>query len=784
MDTSLKKVIWISLLCVLVLSSVFVWFQSQRGTDVQRILADTRQKLRQEGYKTELADFKLTTDTAARARESALTAFNAPRQLYRAGGQLELMPAAGSNAVIVIWKQNELTMEGDPVEWTDLHEVLDGNRWVLDDACVAALSGPIAFDLNASKGGGMLLRHLSALRNLVTALSGREMLELHDGNPDAAWTNLLAATRLVTAWAPEPADISHLVRFGLTTFAFNATWQALQTNRWPDARLAGLQHEWEAVDLFTNLPETAAFRRASAVAMCQQQRREPLSGGSSFSDFVEEVVHSPLVAFADMKSRINEARYRSYGTFDDEKNLLLYFQNRELQLRRALQAPTWMEMSMLPGVTNVLPFKSPYPSRLQATMNLVGGGTGFQRMGVGLLARAAEAETRRRILITAIALERYHAAHGAYPATLAALAPEFLKTQPVDFMDGRPLGYQLTDYGHFVLYSVGLDCVDDGGKLAVRRAPTLRGMRGGGGGGGGFFGVPSEADIVWPRPATAAEVEALHRAEQSAKAEQADDDEERESAWLWEHTDKRQAGAEKLLAGPAVTDVPEMFFHGRPLSEILCSPNLAGTNKLSLAEMFTLQPVITGAEPETVTFELPVAFDAITNLGTLGLMIDPDYDATDEEGSRAQQMEYDRATNGNCRLVWSTLYESPGKHALQAALFLNDHAPDHPDVTGPLLPIVVSNLCQFSTGSAHFDHETGVTFHARLPEPNASYAIECNTTNGTRLKTISGSTTDGVLKVHWDLVDEQGRRFTGEFFDSVIHLTLPDSGRTQTLRGP
>ncbi|HXI73851.1 MAG TPA: hypothetical protein VNN22_26205 [Verrucomicrobiae bacterium] len=784
MDTSLKKVIWISLLCMLVLSAVFVWFQSQRGTDVQRVLADTRQKLRQEGFKTDLADFKFTTDATARARESALTAFNAPRQLYRAGGRLDLMPAAGNDAVIAIWQQNELKVDGDPVDWADLHEVLDGNRWVLDDACAAALSGPIGFDLDASKGSGMLLRHLATLRNLAMALSSREILELHEGHPDLAWTNLLATTHLVTAWAPEPAEISHLVRFGLATIAFNATWQALQTNGWPEAGLAGLQHEWEAVDLFTNVSETAAFRRASVVAICQQQRREPLSGGGSFSDFIEEATRSPVLALAEIKSRFNEARYRSYGTFDDEKNLLLYFQTRELQLRRAIQSPTWAEMSALPGVTNPVPFKSPYPSRLQVTMNAVGGGPGYQRQGAGLLGRAAEAETRRRILITAIALERYRGTHGAYPATLAALVPEFLKTPPMDFMDGEPLRYQLTDDGHFVLYSVGLDRVDDGGTLPVRGAQTLRGMRGGGGGGGGLFGAPQEADIVWPRPATTAELEALHLAEQAEKVEQADDDEERESAWLWQHTDKRQAGVERLLAAPAVTNMPDVFFRGRPLSEILCNTNLPGTDKLSLAEMFTLQPVITGAEPETVTFELPVAFDALTDLGSLGLMLDPDYNATDEEGSGAQQVEYERAPNGNCRLLWSTLYESPGKHALQAALFMIDHEPDRPDVSGPLLPFDVSNLCQFSTGSAHFDQETGVTFHARLAEPNGKYVIECNTTNGTRLKTISGSTTDGFLKAHWDLVDEQGQRFTGDFFDSVFHLTLPDSGRTQTLKGP
>ncbi len=56
--------------------------------------------------------------------------------------------------------------------------------------------------------------------------------------------------------------------------------------------------------------------------------------------------------------------------------------------------------------------------------------------------------------------------------------------------------------------------------------------------------------------------------------------------------------------------------------------------------------------------------------------------------------------------------------------------------------------------------------------------------DGQPLKTISGSTTNGLLAERWDLIDEQGRRFTNNFFDSVFHITLPDSGRSQTMKGP
>ena len=48
----------------------------------------------------------------------------------------------------------------------------------------------------------------------------------------------------------------------------------------------------------------------------------------------------------------------------------------------------------------------------------------------------------------------------------------------------------------------------------------------------------------------------------------------------------------------------------------------------------------------------------------------------------------------------------------------------------------------------------------------------------------AGNTSNGQFNVSWNLVDGSGRRFDGDEFNSIFHLTLPDPGRTQTLRGP
>lgn len=65
----------------------------------------------------------------------------------------------------------------------------------------------------------------------------------------------------------------------------------------------------------------------------------------------------------------------------------------------------------------------------------------------------------------ACALERYRLAHGTSPETLDSLVPQFIGKLPRDIINGKPLVYRRTDDGMFLLYSVGWNETDDGGKI-------------------------------------------------------------------------------------------------------------------------------------------------------------------------------------------------------------------------------------------------------------------------------------------------------------------------------
>jgi hypothetical protein len=773
---------------ILLVTIALILFGSTTSTQ-QKAAEETRRQLRLQGFKTDLSDFDFSITPELRARATALTnadlRSNLRRQTVLQDGALDLLAMVGPDSAEIVWSKKVLPgLDGEDL-WPGLQETFTQQRDVLDAACAAALSGPIRFELTASNGVAMLLRHVPALRGLEQTLGARAVLELRANERDAAWTNLLAATRIVTAYEPEPSEISQLVRFMCATHAYEAAWQLLNAGGWPDERLADLQREWEGVDFFKGLPETAAFSRASMVAACELERRQPVFQGMT----LKQLIRSPRYALPLLAANWRQVRYHSRGIYEDEKNLLLYYRDRELELRHAIQAKTWTEMRSLAGATNISPFPSKGPNRMLAFLNQRRMMLAMQGGSQGLLGRASEAESRRRLLLTAIALERFHNWHNVYPSALAELSLELLKNPPLDFMDGQPLRYRQTSDSHYVLYSVGLDCVDNGGKVEQpqaedgpfpggmaamrRRAASVR-LRYGP---GGLFETEKNSDILWPRPASAAEVQAKDDEAQRAARKRVEDEEKARAE------QRAQAMAELEEQARHPEPITDRLYKGKSLSKVLRNEAVAGTNTVTLNDMLSLHWLTNADELGTVTFELPLNYDALTNLGGIQLLVDaePSKDGETESGG-ADGLE--RCTNGNCLLKWNSTYDSPGKHFLQAQLICaGDNDADELEIPGPIVPFFSSNICQFDPAMSSLD-EKGVTLCARLAEPLGSYAIDLKSPDGAVVKTLTGTTSNGVIKAYWNLIGEQGQRYTNNSLDSVFHVTLPGSGRSQTLKGP
>jgi hypothetical protein len=280
---------------------------------------------------------------------------------------------------------------------------------------------------------------------------------------------------------------------------------------------------------------------------------------------------------------------------------------------------------------------------------------------------------------------------------------------------------------------------------------------------------------VWPRPASAGETaEHDRRVEEAQASRRRQAEAEEEVARQREEAD-RHATVQRLLASSTGTPKPEPVLRGRPLSELLRNPGTAGDSKPSLREMLTLRPVGWQDDPGIAAFELPISYAALTNLSVLRLLVDTE-PGREARGARGEFQECARATNGNCLLLWNTLYDPPGQHALLAHLQYDRRGrDDSADLTGPVLPFVSSNVFYFDEPMATTFGPRGAFFSARLAGTHATFSIELKSPTGEHLTTLRGTSTNGLVRAHWDLIDDQGRKYTNESFESTIQVTLPDS---------
>ena len=195
-----------------------------------------------------------------------------------------------------------------------------------------------------------------------------------------------------------------------------------------------------------------------------------------------------------------------------------------------------------------------------------------------------------------------------------------------------------------------------------------------------------------------------------------------------------------------------------------------GMNPFEATNPLALKQVPSGNEPELTTFEIPIPYYVLTNIGGLNLNLDG-FDVTLED--------CDRATNGNTLLTWNTTYEPPGQHCLQPRLAVNGAGLDTAILSGlgNLTPFYSSNVLRFFESDALYD-TNGAYLDAQLAAQYATYTItlyDPSTTPRTPLKTITNSVSNGMIQEDWDLTCDDGTNvFTGPAFDAVFDVTLLD----------
>lgn len=432
---------------------------------------------------------------------------NGFRQLVFVAGQVgsfpsELHPPAARQVVpgkaIIVSQMCEWSARGSQrarrtnITWAGVAEHIAERHSAVEAALEALQYQAFHGNLDYRRGFSMLLPHLSRMKGLAQVLSFAMLHDLHQGQPAAAFEKLNGLLALVDVLKDEPIIISQLVRIAVMHIACTATWEALHYDCWSDAQLAQLQKAWASYDFLPSMEKALSMERTIAVMEYERIRTSQL----------------PLSAVLDPSW--------GFGATGPTPSLLsLDWVERMFDVREQIFSPLWKfawsqqdELHYCQTVQSILEADRHARSQKSGAAMLArigrleeaGPGSPYQhiRFLVSRMISPALASSLRRpwvaqatgeLAVAAIALRRYELRHHRLPTRLAALVPEFMERPPIDYMDGQPLRYCLDSDARYLLYSIGLNGIDEGGDAT----PTTNSSN---------PNYQNGRDLVWPQPAS------------------------------------------------------------------------------------------------------------------------------------------------------------------------------------------------------------------------------------------------------------------------------------------
>ena len=249
--------------------------------------------------------------------------------------------------------------------------------------------------------------------------------------------------------------VAAMMNVAITGLYVSTVEDGLRLQAWREPELAALEKQLSEIDL---LPHVCSAFEQEPAAVCHSFETMPSSKLAAMMSFsppnpsLREKLKNPTFLLISWTPRgwvyqnmVNIAirSPKILGSFDLSNHLVLPREveacNREIETLGLRHWPyTFLSAIAAPNFT-------------KATQTL------------------AHNQTQASQALIACALARYRLAHGNYPESLDALAPQFIGKIPHDLIGGQPLPYHRTDDGKYLLYSVGWNEKDDGGNVALNK---------------------------------------------------------------------------------------------------------------------------------------------------------------------------------------------------------------------------------------------------------------------------------------------------------------------------
>ncbi len=253
------------------------------------------------------------------------------------------------------------------------------------------------------------LHRVQPLRACARVLQLETNVRAHEGDSRGVADSIECGVLLSQTLADEPWLVSQLVRCALFGMAGHELKRTLPALDFSDDDLQELQRAIAAVDFTSSLKLTLLGERVGGLA-----QYESFFGGN------------------DWRSKFLRITFR-----EDQRHFLSII-NEFLALADKPWPDMLAESKMMAQQIKANPSRQHVLSDASVQS--------FSAM----IEAFARGEMTRRLLVVAVALERYRLRHGHPPAEFAALAPEYLETVPDDPIEGAPFHYQATNAGYLL----------------------------------------------------------------------------------------------------------------------------------------------------------------------------------------------------------------------------------------------------------------------------------------------------------------------------------------------
>jgi hypothetical protein len=285
--------------------------------------------------------------------------------------------------------------------------------------------------------------HLNNIRNGAKLLKLEAILHAENGKPEEAVDSIISIFGLARSLSKEPILISQLVRVACQALAVSTLEHTINRTGFTDEQLINLSQS------FVNVEDTSAMIRAFVGERCLfvSILKMPAAQIPPVLDMASNRPH-PLGALAI-------SLYRFTGLADMDSIIYLDLMNDYM---KAIQLPPKERQEAAFAVDA----RFEETSRIHMLVYIMM--PALSRCTTIDLRTAAQLRTAR----TGLAVQRYRLATGKLPDSLAELVPTYLDAVPKDPFDGKELRYKKLETG-FVVYSIGEDGSDDGGKEKPRK---------------------------------------------------------------------------------------------------------------------------------------------------------------------------------------------------------------------------------------------------------------------------------------------------------------------------